>query len=307
MSSPFDAARDEPTLVGRRPIGPLSPAAAAAPAQSEALAWLGQTNVPGATDPGDRGGSWEFEDEAGAAQIPAPTKRIEGAPKNPEDVLAAAASPLLIVVANLRNVVQQADIVALRKELAEQVRGFEARAQRFGARIGDISASRYALCAFVDKSVMTTPWGSESAWSTNSLLLEMHAETWGGEKFFAIVDRASAQPVKYLALLKLLDACLSLGFEGKYRVLDDGREQLARLRADVGRLLEKHQRPAPAALSSLAKGASPARRLRHYLPLWVVFAVSAAILVASYGVVKWRIASETAGAEQTLKSIAAAD
>jgi type VI secretion system protein ImpK len=226
------------------------------------------------------------------------------APRNPDDVLVAAATPLLVVVAHLRNSVQQADVAALRKEMADQLRAFEERAARFGGRIGDVSAARYALCSFVDEAVMTTPWGSASAWSANSLLLEFHQETWGGEKVFAMVDRVRAEPQKYLALLKLLDTCLLLGFEGKYRVVDRGRERLAELRVDLGRLMRQHARQAPQELSSPWRGVSATRRLRNYVPLWVVFALAGALAVSSYGMVKWRVASELAPAENALKTIA---
>ncbi len=76
----------------------------------------------------------------------------------------------------------------------------------------------------IDEAVMTTPWGAASNWSTHSLLNQFHGETWGGgeEKVFAILDRVRANPVQHLALLKLIDLCLALGFEGKYRVMEGG-------------------------------------------------------------------------------------
>jgi type VI secretion system protein ImpK len=298
MTQPFDAGMDEPTVVGRRPIGPSRPAAARRPG--------GAPQEPYSPP----------EPNFDAAPLqPAPAARrsdnlqtpltasVSGAPRNPEDILVAAAAPLLIVIAHLRNAPQQADVDALRKEMAEQLRIFEERATRFGGRVGDVSAARYAVSSLVDEAVMTTPWGSASSWSTNSLLLEFHSETWGGEKVFAMVDRVRAEPQKYLALLKLLDACLLLGFEGKYRVLDNGREQLADLRNELGRLLRRHGQQPQRELSSAWQGVSPSRRLRNYLPLWVVFAVAGAIILSSYGFVKWRVATEISPAENALKVI----
>jgi type VI secretion system protein ImpK len=300
MSRPFDAGADEPTVVGRRPIGPsrAAPARRGSSAPQDNLAPR-EANFDSAPQPPSP--TARRSDSLQAP--PLPSSSASGAPRNPEDILVAAASPLLIVVAHLRNAAQQADVAALRKEMAEQLRVFEERALRFGGRVGDVSAARYALSSLVDEAVMTTPWGSASAWSTNSLLLEFHTETWGGEKVFAMVDRVRAEPQKYLALLKLLDACLLLGFEGKYRVIDNGREQLAELRADLGRLLRRHGQQPQRDLSSAWQGMSPTRRLRTYLPLWVAFAIAGAIILSSYGFVKWRVATETSPAENALKVI----
>jgi type VI secretion system protein ImpK len=301
MSQPFDGGMDEPTVIGRRPVG-VSRAGPARRAGASPL-WPGEDASTPASP------AREVNSQAQApvlrrdvVQKP-PVSASADAPRNPEDILAAAAAPLLIVVAHLRNAAQQADVPALRKEMAEQLRIFEERAARFGGRIGDVSAARYALAALVDEAVMTTPWGSASAWSTNSLLLEFHSETWGGEKVFAMVDRVRAEPQKYLALMKLLDVCLLLGFEGKYRVIDNGREQLTDLRAELGRLLRQHGRQPPRELSSSWQGTSATQILRNYLPLWVVFAIAGAIVLSSYGFVKWRVATETAPTENALMTI----
>jgi type VI secretion system protein ImpK len=151
---------------------------------------------------------------------------------------------------------------------------------------------------------MTTPWGSASTWSTNSLLLEFHSETWGGEKVFTILDRVRGEPQKYLALLKLIDICLLLGFEGKYRVIEGGREQLADLRTELGRLLRQLTRPAARELSPNWRGVRQTRSLRNYLPLWIVFSFAGVLLLVSYGLMKWRVVTETMPAERALMTIA---
>lgn len=305
MNANADGGMDEPTVVGRRPIG--SGRAARSVRSGEPLEGAVAAPWPqvGRDEAeADRLTRAPLARGREAAALTARGATAPDAPRNSDDVLVAAAAPLLVVVAHLRNVVQKADVAALRKEMADQMRAYEERAARFGARIGDISAARYALCSFVDEAVMTTPWGSASAWSANSLLLEFHQETWGGEKVFAMVERVRAEPQKYLALLKLLDICLLLGFEGRYRVVDNGRERLTELRADLGRLMRQHARQPAAELSAAWRGVSATRRLRNYLPLWVVFAIAGAFVVSSYGLVKWRIASETAPAENALNLVA---
>jgi type VI secretion system protein ImpK len=296
---------DEPTVVSRRPIGPSrtgQPRRGAAPA----AAGVWPTDEPTAAfSRADAGAPLRQEPlPQDSALQPSNVLQVAEEAQAPEDVLLAAAVPLLVVVAHLRNSVQQADVAALRKEMAEQLRRFEDLALRLGARAGDVTGARYVLCALIDETVMTTPWGSASTWSTNSLLNEFHSETWGGEKFFTILDRVRADPHKFTALLKLIDVCLLLGFEGKYRVLEGGREKLADLRVELGRLLRQHGKPPPRELSASWQGLQQTRSLRHYVPLWIVFSIAGVLILGSFGLTKWRVATDTAPAAQALQSIA---
>lgn len=287
---------DEPTVVGRRPVGPtrntrrtqpaagvsrLAPAAAPAPAPVQRAA----ESRPELADPADNAET--------VAQIVLD-------PKSPEDGLVAAAAPLFLLVAQLRNIVENADIAALRRRVVEQLRRFEERAVRYQARGGDVSAARYVMCALIDEAVMTTPWGSGSAWSDNSLLNQFHNETWGGEKVFQILERVQSEPAKYLALLKLLDLCLLMGFEGKYRVVDGGRERLEDLRAELGRLLRQYSPSPSAELSAQWRGTSARRGVRGYVPLWIVFTAAALVVLIGYSVFRWRLSDEVAPVAQML-------
>jgi type VI secretion system protein ImpK len=225
-----------------------------------------------------------------------------GDPQNPEDSIAGAATPLLMLVAQLRNAVDFADVDALRRETTEQIKKFEERAIKFGARAADVSAARYILCALIDETVMTTPWGSASQWSTSSLLNQFHGETWGGEKVFSILDRVKGEASKYLALLKLIDLVLAFGFEGKYRVIEGGRYQLDELRNEIAALWRSFAKPVPRQLSQHWQGVAARRGLRSYVPLWVGFACSGVILLAIYGVLAFRLNSAVAPVATVLQA-----
>ncbi|MGY4431013.1 type VI secretion system protein ImpK [Bradyrhizobium sp. F1.13.1] len=213
--------------------------------------------------------------------------------------MVAAATPLLLVVAQLR-IVNNGDIGALRRGIVEQIRSFEERATKAEAGRGDIGAARYVICALLDEAVMTTPWGGESAWSDNSLLNQFHNETWGGEKVFQILERVQERPAKYLALLKLINICLLMGFEGKYRVAEGGRERLEDLRSDVQRLLRGYASVPPAELSIRWRGIKVRTGVRPYVPLRTIFVAAVAIMLTGYSVLHWRLSDELAPLEQLL-------
>ena len=51
---------------------------------------------------------------------------------------------------------------------------------------------------------MTSPWGGQSMWASQSMLAYFHNETWGGEKFFAILSRAMMEGEKFQELLEFI-------------------------------------------------------------------------------------------------------
>ncbi|MDP2801277.1 MAG: type IVB secretion system protein IcmH/DotU, partial [Phreatobacter sp.] len=293
---------DDPTVVGHRPIGPSRG---------------GQRRPPGGgphiVDPvrGQTAAEGQGDIDAALSNARAPASQGTGLalqpgldePDGQEDTLAAAAGPLLLLAAKLRESVENADVAALRREIVDQARRFEERAVRFGARAGDISAARYVLCSMLDELVMSTPWGSRSNWSANSLLNQFHNETWGGEKVFEILERVKGEPSKYIALLKLIDLCLLLGFEGKFRVIDGGRERLDELREELGRLLRQYGSVPAKELSANWMGVSGRKQLKSYMPLWVVFAGAAILMIGAYGALQWRLGTAIAPVEQRLDAI----
>ena len=78
--------------------------------------------------------------------------------------------------------------------LASDLRRFEDRARRAGVINETVLAARYALCATLDEAVLATPWGAQSEWAQQTLLVALHREAWGGEKFFDMLERICADP-----------------------------------------------------------------------------------------------------------------
>ncbi len=110
----------------------------------------------------------------------------------------------------IKNLYQQVndEILALEIELRES--------EKYDQSM--ILTCRYCFCTAIDEAVLRTEWGSESFWSSQSLLSKHHGETWGGEKFYKILSRLMLNPDKYRDLLEFMYFCLSLGYQGKYGV-----------------------------------------------------------------------------------------
>ncbi|MBA1274944.1 type IVB secretion system protein IcmH/DotU [Stutzerimonas azotifigens] len=185
--------------------------------------------------------------------------------------LVAAASTLLSEVVRLKHSFEGEDLHALNQRLSGELKLFEHRALHDGAESSQVMAARYVLCTVIDEAVVTTPWGNESEWSQMSLLSSFHNETFGGEKFFQLLERLSRNPVKHLPMLELMYLCLSLGFEGKYRVMPRGMLELEAVRDSLYRQIRQLRGDVPREVSPHWQGLRDTRRrLVRIVPWWMV-------------------------------------
>ncbi len=150
-----------------------------------------------------------------AEPIPAAARALLGVGLNP---LVQAASPLLLLAGQLRGALSPMDVAGLRRHALEEIRRFEEHARASGVPNEIVLAARYALCAGLDEAVLSTPWGAQSEWAQHPLLVTLHREAWGGEKFFEMLDRISADPARHIDLMELQYLCIAFGFGGKYQV-----------------------------------------------------------------------------------------
>ncbi len=194
------------------------------------------------------------------------------------------ASPLLVLLARLKNTSSHPDPVGLRNQLIEEIKKFDGRARELG--ISDptvLKAARYVLCTALDDAVLNTPWGSTSIWQQQSLLITFHKEAWGGEKFFQLLENLLKDPGHNLDLLELMYLCLSLGFQGRYRVLKDGRNQLEEVREQLYHTIRTQRGDFERELSPHWQGIVDRRNpLLRYVPLWVIAALAGVLLVGIY-------------------------
>jgi type VI secretion system protein ImpK len=160
------------------------------------------------------------------------------------------------------------------------VNQFDASARRAGVSNESVLAARYVLCTALDEAVANTPWGVQAGWNKQSLLVQFHNETWGGEKVFQLLAKLAQDVPTHRQLLELIYSVLALGFEGRYRVVDNGRAQLDSVRQRLADLIAKDRPPLEAELSPHWRGQGAGTvRLRESLPLWV-FAAGFALLLA---------------------------
>ncbi len=209
------------------------------------------------------------------------SKLAEGS--NTYNDLVNSASTLLSLMIKLSNSIVHNDVPSLKYKLQDEIKIFEINAGRAGISNDKVLQARYVICTTMDEIVASTPWGQESDWSQQSLLSLFHGETWGGEKFYLLLERLLKEPIKNIDILELMYICISLGFQGKYRVIDNGHGEVENIREDLYRQLRSIRNDFNKELSTNWHGVSDRRgALIRYVPLWVVGALSGVILLAMF-------------------------
>ena len=200
-------------------------------------------------------------------------------PEHGLNPLLAVANKLLHLVPQLRQTKHVADPAVLRNTLAQSVREFAEQAQARGIPAERVMAARYVLCTVLDEAAADTPWGGSGVWGRHSLLAMFHNEGFGGEKVFQLMARLAENPEANRDLLELIYAATALGFEGRYRVIDNGRAQLEAVRDRLAQILRKQRGPYNPALALHWQGQpTQSRRALGWLPLAATVALVVLLL-----------------------------
>jgi type VI secretion system protein ImpK len=195
--------------------------------------------------------------------------------------LVTLANRLLLVVTQLRGTRHVADPVALRNALAQGIRDFVSQAAAAGIAPERVMAARYVLCTMIDEAAADTPWGGSGVWARGSLLVMFHNETWGGEKVFQLMARLAEKPEANRDLLELIYCAIVLGFQGRYRVIDNGQAQLEAVRDKLAQIFKQQRGDYSPALAQHWQAQTVKQRTAlSWLPLAATAAVAALILVA---------------------------
>ncbi|MBL8473016.1 MAG: DotU family type VI secretion system protein [Rhodocyclaceae bacterium] len=257
-------------------------------------------NDPDATmrvpTPGRRGAA------GGAVQPPATAARID--PGVPLDLstlpamntLVRCANPMLALVPRIRGTVRHPNPAALRDTLLRQLAAFEQKAKESGVAAESVLVGKYALCTLVDEAVSCTPWGGTAQWAKMSLLVSVFREGYGGEKFFQLLNKMAEDPQRNIDLLELFYVCIALGFEGRFGVVDNGRDQLEKLRDRLVEIIRKVRGEFERDLSPHWKGETVAiRRMSSFVPLWVTAVLACLLLLGVYVLLVFNLSGRADG------------
>lgn len=219
----------------------------------------------------------------------------EGQP--PRNPMMAAATPFLALIAGVRAGRAALDLPSLHSRVSASIAEFD---QKIAGRYTDeeIRRAKYALASTADDVALNLPGQQNDAaeWARRSMVVRFFGENIGGDRFWKLLDEMVASPAQYRDLLELYHACLGAGFEGRYRVMADGkREHLGQMQR-VYTTLEHPRTLSMTELSPHWRGEpAQARKIGAWGPVALAAAAALAFLVIAYIVLRV-ILAQTSGA-----------
>jgi type VI secretion system protein ImpK len=197
--------------------------------------------------------------------------------------LAAAAGLLLSLIGWVRQLPDHSDPAELRQRLLSELQLFDSAVLQAGQNELAVRQADYLLCATLDDVIANTSWGSQKEWSRQSLARTRHNDSTGGDQVFRLIEEYRRDPANSLPGLELAYFCLSLGFEGRFRIAHQGGTEHLKLRENILRLLKQHRGESVRALSPQWRGVpDAARRIAAFIPLWVPPAITIGLLGVIY-------------------------
>jgi len=226
--------------------------------------------------------------QAADAPLRQPLQMLPTCSDNP---LIRAATRLLNLITQLRMTSATPNLPQLRKSLIDEVRFFEAQALAANVPRDEIIAARYCLCTALDEAAGQTPWGGNGGWGRHSLLVAFHNETWGGEKYYQLLSRLAQNPQRHHTLIELLYYCNMLGFEGRFRIAENGHAQLEILKRRIATLLHSADSYEQRVSSHWRGAENSGREVWRMVPAWVVAAACALLAFAVYVSLQFTLAA----------------
>jgi type VI secretion system protein ImpK len=197
--------------------------------------------------------------------------------------LEKAASRLLPLLLTIRNSTTHPNPEQLRNKLIQELSEFKQQAHSVLNDSKKVTQASYVMCTVLDDAAMNTPWGHQANWAQHNLLATFHNEVIGGERFFALLKGLGKNPRDNIDLLELMYVCLSLGYEGTYRIAQNGQNTLSKVRTWLYEIIVSVRSTPDKALSLHWQGSGVQEsKLPKLTVLWVIGAGALALTSLVY-------------------------
>lgn len=221
--------------------------------------------------------------------------------------LTAAAAPLLWLAGRLNESAPPDDIAEFRRRVVDEIKRFETAAMARDIPGRQVRVARYAICATIDDIILNTRWGATSGWASRSLVGQLYNETWGGERFFDLLSQMQQQPEQNIDALELLSICLSIGFIGKYRVMEGGQGHMTRLRHDLYRTIRRVRGPYERSLSGKWEAVkAPYQPPRSMAAPWLAALMIFALFLGLWAYSSFSLRTEMARVAERIRALGTA-
>ena len=176
----------------------------------------------------------------------------------------------------------------------------EARSANYS--VEQVKDTQYALCAFLDESVLRSGDNElRRHFELQPLQFRYFGVHLAGEGFFEKIDSLRSDVKKNLDVLEVYHLCLALGFEGKFSL--GQKDQLRYLANTLGQDIARYKKTPKALSPDWALPDQVSQMLRHEVPVWLYLALIALVCVGVYLTLDWLLAKDVAALSEQISQL----
>ncbi|WP_438939139.1 type VI secretion system protein TssL, long form [Burkholderia lata] len=223
--------------------------------------------------------------------------------------LLEASRVLLRALADMPDSLSSIAVERLQELLEHEVTEFEKLCVQANIRRDHMIGASYCLCTALDEAAMQTAWAQDQSlvaiWVQSSLASTYHRDVDGGDKVYLLIGRLLEDPDEHRDLLQVIYRILSLGFQGRYRGMTDGKRKHDAIRQRLYNVITSQRDPVPLTLSPRWQSTATGKRLSFTdFPVWITVTVLSVILLGLFGWFKYELFSRSADVQKQIADIA---
>ena len=206
------------------------------------------------------------------------TKTIGGAKDLP-----GLCTDLFLIVIRMREAEDLGDPASLRKLIGYYLDLFEKNCKAIGISPESILETKYAVVALIDETVLSVPGICRDYWFTRPLQLDLFGDNIAGEEFYNKLQKMLLEIEKKKDVLEIFYLCLSLGFEGRYKLFN--AEERITIMEDLGRKIRRTRIRSSSGISPHGGRTDTIRRRRStgfLFPIWLAAVIITGGIAALY-------------------------
>jgi len=168
--------------------------------------------------------------------------------------------------------------------------------------VEQVKDTQYALCAFLDESVLRSGDNElRRHFELQPLQFRYFGVHLAGEGFFEKIDSLRGDVKQNLDVLEVYHLCLALGFEGKFTI--GQKDQLRYLANTLGQDIARFRKTPKALSPDWALPDQVSQMLRHEVPLWLYLALIALVCVGVYLTLDWLLGKDVAALSEQISQL----
>ncbi|MDB5695989.1 MAG: yiaD 2 [Sphingomonas bacterium] len=208
---------------------------------------------------------------------------LPSTPRAMRNVMLGEAGPVLALAAGMRAGRVRTPLPQFHREATRAITQFERALGQYPEEMRQ--RAKYAVCATIDDVAQNLPgMGNDGAeWARRSMVVQFFRENIGGDRFWQLVDDMLRTPSDNRDLIELFHACLAAGFEGRFRVMPDGKRRLHEIMARLQGALEHVRGLSMLEMSPKWRGeTAPLGKVGLWTYVAIAAAAAAALLLLVY-------------------------